>query len=155
MMLPQPTIASLTVSMAGESIPQAALDILRRMTSTAVASTGIGASVKRREDLRLRGGQGPFPEAVSARGQLYAAFVRSPHAHADVLQIDAEAARAVDGVFTVFTGRDLVADGIAPIPTLIAERGGGIRNRDETPFAEPAWHPLAADCVGHVGGAPH
>ena len=41
------------------------------------------------------------------------------------------------GVLGVFTGRDLVADGVGTIPTLIAERGGGIRSRDGSPFAEP------------------
>src|SRR5205814_10591308 len=35
--------------------------------------------------------------------------------------------------------------------TLIAERGGGIRSRDGSPFAEPAWYPLATDRVRHVG----
>ena len=51
----------------------------------------------------------------------------------------------------VFTGRDLVADGVGTIPTLIAERGGGIRSRDGSPFAEPPWYPLATDRVRHVG----
>jgi len=73
------------------------------------------------------------------------------HAHAGVVAIDAAPAREVAGVLGVFTGRDLVADGVGTIPTLIAERGGGIRNRDGSPFAEPAWYPLATDRVRHVG----
>ena len=67
---------------------------------------GIGASVKRREDLRLLTGQGRFADDWNAPGQAYAAFVRSPHAHADVIAIDAEPPRAVAGVLGVFTGRD-------------------------------------------------
>src|SRR5436309_757239 len=112
---------------------------------------GIGASVKRREDLRLLTGRGRYAEDCGAAGQVYAAFVRSPHAHADVVAIDAAPARAVDGVLDVFTGRDLIAGGVGAIPTLIAERGGGIRNRDGSPFAEPVWYPLATDRVRHVG----
>jgi carbon-monoxide dehydrogenase large subunit len=116
-----------------------------------VASFGIGVSVKRREDHRLLTGQGRFADDVNAPGQAHAAFVRSPHAHADVVAIDAAAARSVPGVLAVFTGRDLVADGVGTIPTLIAERGGGIRSRDGSPFAEPVWYPVSTDRVRHVG----
>ena len=112
---------------------------------------GIGASVKRREDLRLLTGRGRYAEDVSAPGQAYAAFVRSPHAHADVISFDAKPALAIAGVLGVFGGRDLIADGVGPIPTLIAERGGGIKSRDGSSFAEPVWHPLAIDRVRHVG----
>ena len=112
---------------------------------------GIGASVKRREDARLVTGQGRYAEDCNAPDQVHAAFVRSPHAHADVVAIDVAPARTVAGVVAVFTGHDLRADGVGPIPTLIAERGGGIRNRDGSPFAEPAWHALATDRVRHVG----
>jgi aerobic carbon-monoxide dehydrogenase large subunit len=112
---------------------------------------GIGASVKRREDLRLLTGRGRYAEDVSAPGQAYAAFVRSPHAHGDVISLDAKPALAIEGVLGVFGGRDLVADGVGPIPTLIAERGGGIKSRDGSAFAEPVWHPLAIDRVRHVG----
>jgi carbon-monoxide dehydrogenase large subunit len=116
-----------------------------------VARDGVGAPVKRREDARLLTGRGRYAEDWDAPGQVHAAFVRSPHAHADLLALDAGAARGVAGVLGVFTGRDLVADGVGTIPALIAERGGGLRNRDGTAFAEPPWHPLAPDRVRHVG----
>src|SRR2546429_2167040 len=112
---------------------------------------GIGASVKRREDVSLLTGQGRYAEDVSAPGQAYAAFVRSPHAHAEVISLDAKPALAIAGTLGVFAGRDLVADGVGPIPTLIAERGGGIRSRDGSAFAEPPWYPLATDTVRHAG----
>src|SRR5438128_6726625 len=112
---------------------------------------GIGASVKRREDVRLLMGQGRYAEDVNAPGQAYAAFVRSPHAHAEVISLDAKPALAIAGTLGVFAGRDLVAEGVGPIPTLIAERGGGIRSRDGSAFAEPLWYPLATDRVRHVG----
>src|SRR5262245_27502663 len=112
---------------------------------------GIGAPVKRREDHRLLTGRGRYAEDCSAPGQATAAFVRSPHAHAEVASVDAKPAQTLDGVLGVFTGRDLVADGVGPITTLIAERGGGIRSRDGSAFAEPPWYPLATDRVRHVG----
>src|SRR4029453_15362901 len=114
-----------------------------------VTSPGIGAPVKRREDVRLLTGQGRYADDVNAPGQAYAAFVRSPHAHADVVAIDAAPARGIAGVLGVFTGRDLVADGVGVIPTLMAERGGGIRSRDGSPFGEPPYHPLAIHRVRH------
>src|SRR5262244_4222807 len=114
---------------------------------------GIGAPVKRREDFRLLTGRGRYAEDWNTPGQAHAAFVRSPHAHADVVSIDAKLALGVEGVLGVFTGRDLVADGVGPIPTLIAERGGGIRSRDGSPFAEPSWHALATERVRYVGEA--
>lgn len=117
----------------------------------AVKSFGIGSSVKRREDVRLLTGQGRFLDDVNEPEQVYAAFVRSPHAHAQLEALDATRACAVPGVLGVFTARDLAADGVGTIPTLIAERGGGIRNRDGTRFAEPLWYPLATDRVRHVG----
>src|SRR5436190_13455239 len=112
---------------------------------------GIGASVKRREDQRLLTGEGRFADDFNGLGQAHAALVRSPHAHADVLAIDAAPAKAVAGVLAVFTGHDLAADGVGGIPTLIAERGGNIRSRDGSPFAEPTWLALATDRARHVG----
>ena len=123
----------------------------RRLLFRSVTSFGIGAPVKRREDVRLLTGQGRYTDDVNAPGQAYAAFVRSPHAHADLVTIDVASAREVAGVLGVFTGRDLVADGVGTIPTLIAERGGGIRSRDGSPFAEPPWYPLPTDRVRRVG----
>src|SRR5499427_7920462 len=112
---------------------------------------GIGAPVKRREDFRLLTGRGRYAEDWNTPGHAHAAFVRSPHAHADVVSIDAKPALMLAGVLGVFTGHDLVDDGVGPIPTLIAERGGGIRSRDGSAFAEPPWYPLATDTVRHVG----
>jgi aerobic carbon-monoxide dehydrogenase large subunit len=79
-------------------------------------SAHIGESVRRREDLRLLTGHGSYADDVSLPGQAYAVFVRSPHAHARILSVDAAAARAVDGVLAVLTAADAVADGLQPIP---------------------------------------
>ncbi len=114
-------------------------------------SFGIGASVVRREDLRLITGTGCYADDVQIDGALHAAFVRSTHAHARIGSIDVAAAKSLPGVVAVFTGSELAASGVAPIPTLIVERGGGIHNRDGSAFAEPIWNALATDRVRHVG----
>ena len=45
--------------------------------------TGIGARVKRKEDHRFITGKGRYTDDINLKGQTYAYFVRSPHAHAD------------------------------------------------------------------------
>src|SRR3989304_4444097 len=49
---------------------------------------GLGAAVVRKEDLRLLTGRGCFSDDVNLQGQVYAAMVRSPHAHARTGTID-------------------------------------------------------------------
>lgn len=117
-----------------------------------MTSSGIGASVLRREDERLLTGRGRYTDDLRAPDQAHAVFVRSPHAHADLGSIDTRRALTLPGVLGVFTGADLVSGMIGLIPTLIAERGGGkLRNRDGTGFAEPTWPVLAIGRVRHIG----
>src|SRR6185369_3296467 len=71
----------------------------------------IGRPLPRFEDLRLVRGQGRYTDDVSVDGQAFAVFVRTPHAHADIVSIDAAAARRRPGVLAVLTGADYVADG--------------------------------------------
>jgi aerobic carbon-monoxide dehydrogenase large subunit len=69
--------------------------------------TQIGRPLPRREDRRLLTGGGRFTDDIVVAGALHAAFLRSPHAHARLLSIEAGAARALPGVVTVVTGRDV------------------------------------------------
>src|SRR5262249_47451939 len=71
----------------------------------------VGARALRREDPRFLTGRGRYVSDVVLPGMLHAAFVRSHHAHARVLDIDADSARALAGVVAVLTVRDL--DGLA------------------------------------------
>jgi aerobic carbon-monoxide dehydrogenase large subunit len=71
----------------------------------------IGRPIVRFEDLRLVRGRGNYTDDVSLPGQAYAAFVRTPHAHARIVAIDAAVARGRPGVLAVLTGDDYVADG--------------------------------------------
>src|SRR5579862_9701355 len=78
--------------------------------------TGIGQPVRRREDLRLLTGLGRYSDDLVLPGQAYAVMLRSPHAHAMIGTIDTTVAGAMPGVLTVLTGRDMLADGLRPIP---------------------------------------
>jgi len=76
----------------------------------------IGQPVRRKEDARLLTGKGRFTDDFNLPGQAYAVMVRSPHPHAKIIGIDKSAALAMPGVIAVFTGADLAAAGLKPIP---------------------------------------
>src|SRR5215471_10339222 len=76
----------------------------------------IGQPIVRKEDARLTTGRGRFSDDFSVEGQAYAVMLRSPHAHARILGIDARRAKAMPGVLGVFTGADCLADGLTAIP---------------------------------------
>ena len=71
---------------------------------------GIGARVPRKEDKRFITGRGRYTDDMSVAGMRYAAFVRSPHAHARIGGIDTAAAKAMPGVVGVLIGSELAAD---------------------------------------------
>jgi carbon-monoxide dehydrogenase large subunit len=71
------------------------------------AGAWVGRSVPRNEDARLLTGRALFVDDVQLPGMLHAAFLRSDHAHARLVRIDASAARARSGVVAVYTAEDL------------------------------------------------
>src|SRR5271166_2954866 len=77
-----------------------------------MSATGIGASVKRTEDIRFITGKGRYTDDFNRPGQAYAYFLRSPHAHATIDKIETSAALKAPGVVAVLTGADAVADKI-------------------------------------------
>jgi aerobic carbon-monoxide dehydrogenase large subunit len=81
---------------------------------------GIGTPLPRLEDERLRTGRGCYSDDFTLPGQIHAVAVRSPHAHARIVSIDAAAARAMPGVLAVLTGDDVLADGLRPVPHIPA-----------------------------------
>ncbi len=111
-------------------------------------STGIGARVKRKEDKRFITGKGKYTDDVRAENQAYAAFVRSPHAHALVKGIDKGEAASLPGVIQVLDGTELAGDGIG---NLIC--GWAITSKDGSPMNMGAWSALATDRVRYVGDA--
>lgn len=111
-------------------------------------STGIGARVTRKEDKRFITGKGKYTDDVRSENQAYAAFVRSPHAHAKVKAIDTSAAEAMDGVIEVLNGQQLTGDGIGNIIC-----GWAVTSKDGSPMNMGAWSALATDRVRYVGDA--
>src|SRR6266567_537146 len=68
----------------------------------------VGQSIPRVEDAALLTGRGRFVDDLGVRpGTLYAAILRSPHAHAEILSIDLAAALRAEGVVAVLTGDDI------------------------------------------------
>jgi aerobic carbon-monoxide dehydrogenase large subunit len=95
----------------------------------------VGAALSPRETKKLVLGRGSYVGDLTAPGMLHAAFVRSPHAHARILRIDADAARRQPGIVAVLTGHDLARvtaplriappiEGLLPMemPTLPADK---------------------------------
>ena len=111
-------------------------------------STGIGDAVKRKEDKRFTTGKGKYTDDVRNDNQAYAAFVRSPHAHARVTGINASAALAMDGVIDVLNGAQLTGDGIGNIIC-----GWAVTSKDGSPMNMGAWSALATEKVRYVGDA--
>ncbi len=79
------------------------------MTTTAAPTRQIGRPLTRNEDPRLLTGRALFVGDVDLPGMLHAAFLRSPHAHAEMVSVDTAAARARPGVVAVITAEDLGA----------------------------------------------
>ena len=109
---------------------------------------GSGQAVHRIEDAALLAGRGRFTDDVPAAGETVLVFLRSPYAHARIASVDAAAARAMPGVLAVYTGADLVAAGVQPVPTIDM-----FRRADGSALVSPLRHALAHEAVRFVGEA--
>jgi carbon-monoxide dehydrogenase large subunit len=107
---------------------------------------GIGASVRRKEDLRFLSGRGQYVDDLNRPGQAHAWILRSPHAHARIGGIDTAAAAAMPGVLAVYTAADIEAAELGGIPCgwQVTGKGGQV-------MAEPMHPVLASGRVRHVG----
>ena len=74
-----------------------------------------GRRVKRLEDPRLTAGAGRYLEALELDDLAHVALLRSPHVHARVLSINAQAAMELPGVIAVLTARELGEVGSVPV----------------------------------------
>src|SRR5207302_11034838 len=113
-----------------------------------MSATGIGASVRRKEDQRFITGKGHYTDDITRPGQTHAYFVRSPHAHAKIKRLDATEAKAMPGVVGVLTGAELAADKIG---SLIC--GWMIHSKDGSPM-KMAPHPALAHGKANYAGDP-
>ncbi|MFI6386405.1 aerobic carbon-monoxide dehydrogenase large subunit [Nonomuraea sp. NPDC050540] len=100
-----------------------------------------GEPVQRVEDARLLTGQGRYLDDLG-REALAVAFVRSPHAHARIRDIDVTAALDVEGLVAIYTWEDLPPGVAEPLPLLIPHPA--------LTHGRTA-HPLARETVRHVG----
>jgi aerobic carbon-monoxide dehydrogenase large subunit len=107
---------------------------------------GIGASVRRKEDVRFLNGHGNYTDDINRPGQLHAFIRRSDRPHAKINSVDTASAAKAPGVVAVFTGADLAADNVGGLPC-----GWQIHNKDGSPMAEPPHPVLAIGKVRHVG----
>ena len=119
------------------------------MSSETIATRfGSGQAVRRVEDDTLLTGKGKYADDFMPPGQLFMQFLRSPYPHARITAIDTTAAREMPGVVAVYTGADLVAAGVQPLPGV-----AGFPRPDGSPAVTPDRHPLAPEVVRFVGEA--
>jgi len=121
--------------------------MLRAMTPL-TPSKLMGAEVKRKEDPRLITGTSTYVTDVAVPGMLWVAFVRSPHAHARIKKIDAQAALKVPGVRMVVTGEDVRRLTKALPPASASAEGGASTGAP----GRQHWA-LSTEVVRHVGEA--
>ncbi|SIS79288.1 carbon-monoxide dehydrogenase large subunit [Roseivivax lentus] len=105
---------------------------------------GIGASTKRREDLRFLTGVGNYTDDINIHGQAYVYFLRSDVAHATINGIDTSAAETMPGVVRIFTGKDF--EGVGGLPC-----GWQVTDKHGQPMKEPAHPVIAQGKIRHVG----
>lgn len=109
---------------------------------------GSGHAVRRLEDDALLAGVGNYTDDVVPADQLRAVFVRSPYPHARLVSVDTAAASALPGVAAIYTGADLVAAGVKPLPGT-----AGFKRADGKPGVTPPQRALAHERVRFVGEA--
>lgn len=105
---------------------------------------GIGASTKRREDVRFLTGAGNYTDDINVHGQAYVHFLRSDVAHGRISNIDTSEAAAMPGVVRIFTGADFEGVGGLPCGWQVTDKHGEV-------MKEPAHPVLAQGKVRHVG----
>ena len=106
--------------------------------------SGIGASTKRREDVRFLTGAGNYTDDINLPGQAHVFFLRSDVAHATLNGVDTSAAEGMPGVVRIFTGKDF--EGVGGLPC-----GWQVTDRHGQPMQEPPHPVLAQGKIRHVG----
>ncbi len=107
---------------------------------------GSDSGAQRSEDEPLVTGKGLFTDDLNFPGQVYAAFLRAPVGHAKVSGVDTADARVMPGVVGIFTGADLIADGLGGIPPVAIGVG-----RNGKPMVAAAMPPLVHDRIRYAG----
>ena len=103
----------------------------------------IGSPIERREDLRFLRGRGEYVDDLARRNVLHAAILRSSVAHGRIRSIDTAPARALPGVHSVITAKD-IGNRVPRVPMRLQPLP------DFEPFGQPV---IAETKVRHVGEA--
>ncbi|MFP3550551.1 xanthine dehydrogenase family protein molybdopterin-binding subunit [Paraburkholderia sp. SIMBA_049] len=119
----------------------------------------IGKPIPRVEDQRFVTGNGQYTDDIRVDGQLHAAFLRSPHAHAGLRSVDISAAQEAPGVIAVLIGQDYLDDGFQgvdhvpnPVDAVDATKKAFLTSLTGSIFNQ--FHiPLPVDRVRYVGEA--
>ncbi len=106
----------------------------------------IGKPIKRREDTRFLKGAGRYTDDIKLPHMAHVAFVRSPYAHAKILNIDTTAAAQAEGVIAIYTGSDECGNFGVPC-------GWQVNFKNGDTMREPQHPLLAKEKVRHVGEA--
>ena len=106
--------------------------------------SGIGASSKRREDVRFLTGVGNYTDDININGQAHVFFLRSDVAHGTLTSVDTSAAAGMPGVVQIFTGADFEGVGSIPCGWQVTDKHGEV-------MQEPGHPVLAQGKVRHVG----
>ncbi len=99
----------------------------------------VSKPLRRKEDERLIRGQGMFTDDVHEPGLLHLCLLRSPYAHARVMDIDTSAAEALPGVVCTLTGSE-VAELCEPYMQIAPPPAANIQD-----------YPMAVDRVRYQG----
>ena len=105
-----------------------------------MAGSILGTRVLRTEDPELLTGAGRFVDDLLLHDPLHVVFVRSEMAHARLLEVHSEQARAMPGVVAVLTAADLARVMTGPMQIM-----------GPPALKVPQYHPLATDKVRLVG----
>ena len=109
----------------------------------------IGKSIKRREDKRLLTGKGEYLDDIKLLNMHHAAFLRSPYAHAKIIDLNVSKALQLEGVKAIFTGKELYKDiGIVPIMSNVYP---AVQEREKPMLKPQTQRALAYDKVYFVG----
>ncbi len=106
----------------------------------------IGARIPRKEDYRFLTGAGQYTDDITLPRQTYAAFVRSPHAHARIKSVNTAGVKSAPGVLAVYTGDDIAAAKLGGLPC-----GWLITDVNGQPMKEPPYPVLAQGKVRFTG----
>ncbi|HEY4136249.1 MAG TPA: xanthine dehydrogenase family protein molybdopterin-binding subunit [Alphaproteobacteria bacterium] len=106
----------------------------------------IGQPVGRFEDPRLLRGGGNYVDDMAFPNMAYGVVLRSPHAYAKILKLDATAAKKAPGVLAVLDGEDWLNSGFDDMP-----RADGKKKRDGSPMYRQHFPALAKSRARYVG----